>query len=77
MKIKIVFLAMVATFAFCSVSKADINSAWWHDDGDGALVCSNWSFSGGDLSMQGVSSEARGTCWAGWRRPIRLIRRLR
>jgi len=53
MKKQIVLLVVIATFACCSVSNATITNAWWHDDGDGVVVCSDWLFSGNSLSMSG------------------------
>jgi hypothetical protein len=55
MKKQITLLTVVATFACCSVSNASITNAWWHDDGDGAIVCSNWTWSASQsaLSMSG------------------------
>jgi hypothetical protein len=54
MKKRNLILAVLATLACCSVSKADITSAWWHADGDGDIVCNNWTFSGNALTMDGI-----------------------
>lgn len=59
MKKYLCLLAATAVLTVCSTGNASITNAWWHDDGDGGMVCTNWGFSGGGtsagtLTMQGV-----------------------
>ena len=69
MRQHILLLIAGATFACCSVSKANITDAWWHDDGDHAIVCTNWTFADNVLSMQGIQtvydSPAHMVGWVG------------
>jgi hypothetical protein len=57
-KLSFIFVSAVATLICCSVGHASITNAWWNDDGDGALVCSGWSYSGNSLYMQGIEYSA-------------------
>jgi hypothetical protein len=54
MKKLIILLVVIVTLACYSVSNASITNAWWHDDGSGAVVCTNWTFSGSTLQMWGI-----------------------
>jgi hypothetical protein len=51
-----VFLAFVLAFAgYCATSSADITNAWWHDDGDGVLVCSTWNYNNPNLTSPNMT----------------------
>jgi hypothetical protein len=49
MKTKILVAFGLAFLAFCTTGRADITNAWWHDDGDGVLVCKTWGNNSGSL----------------------------
>jgi PEP-CTERM motif len=53
-------LTASAALSLCSTTYADITSAWWHDDGDGAIVCTDWTFSGQALTMKGNQYSSPG-----------------
>jgi hypothetical protein len=54
MKQLICLLTAMSALAFSYTSKADITNAWWHADGDGELICTNWTYSGTTLNMWGT-----------------------
>jgi hypothetical protein len=56
MKNLTLLLASVGAFGLCFTSNANITGASWNDDGDGAVVCTGWSFSteNNQLSMWGT-----------------------
>jgi len=61
MKKQSVLLAVLATLACGSISQASITNAWWHDDGDGAVVCSSWIWDGtSTLTMAGTQYGGTG-----------------
>jgi hypothetical protein len=60
MKKLIALIVVAATFACCSVSNASITNAWWHDNGDGSVVCSSWLYSGSSLTMSGTQYASPG-----------------
>ncbi|HVM60340.1 MAG TPA: hypothetical protein VMV72_05670 [Verrucomicrobiae bacterium] len=55
MKVLIGVFAVSVVLAFSSTSRASITNAWWWDDYDGAIVCSNatWNPATDALSMTG------------------------
>jgi hypothetical protein len=66
MKKLALLLAGVATFAIYTTSYASITNAWWNDDGDGMMVCTNWTYEGSTLNMWGTQygSPAHMQGWA-------------
>jgi hypothetical protein len=44
---------VLAFLGYCATSRATITDSWWHDDGDGAIVCSSWTFNNSTLTMSG------------------------
>jgi hypothetical protein len=55
-------LLVLASGTLCSLANGSITDAYWGDDGDGALHCSNWNFDSTDatLSMTGTQQRAPG-----------------
>jgi len=61
MKKQIILLAVVATFACCSVSRAEIIGAQWNLDDCTNVTCSGQTFTGGStLDMTGVQHTSFG-----------------
>ena len=60
MKKLALLLTAIGTLALCSTTYASITSADWMDDRDGVLVCTNWSYSSDQLSMQGLQYDVPG-----------------
>ena len=46
MKKQSAILVILAVLFVCSTSRANITNVWYGSDGDGAFVCTNWSWSG-------------------------------
>ncbi|MGD0812798.1 MAG: hypothetical protein ABSA83_04285 [Verrucomicrobiota bacterium] len=70
MRQKTYLLLGVALLGYSASSNANITSASWGDDNDGAVVCSGWGSSGigtssADLTMTGVQNSAPGHM-VGW-----------
>jgi hypothetical protein len=56
MKKLIYLLTSITALALCSTSNAAITNAWWGDDGDGMMVCTNWTYGGSSLQMWGTQT---------------------
>jgi hypothetical protein len=60
MKKQIILLVVVATFACCSVSRADIIGASWNLNDCTNVTCSSQTFASGTLNMNGVQHASLG-----------------
>ena len=57
MKKQILPLTVFALFACCSISRADITGAWWHDDGDYMIVCNTWNWNPATSALSMVGDQ--------------------
>jgi hypothetical protein len=55
MRTKTLILFVLAIAGYCATSRADITNAWWHDDGDGVLVCKTWTYDSVNLSSPNLT----------------------